>query len=238
MHVCRVVLLGPEEREDARLPDALMDLAYPSYQKSGLPIDLPDTLVQISMALVFLRILLCGRLSATVLRRVLYVCGLVYLIRAPFIMITALPNPLITCTSTPNPNRFYDAFLLMTQQRYSCGDVLYSGHTIIFMACCLVWFDYQLTESVLDWAVRVVFVLWGIFCHLILIISTYHYTVDVVVAMLIVLFFWKAFHHLATTETFDGTYISRFILFLDQERYSRASIIPKPSHPVPMAEII
>ncbi|KAJ9065189.1 hypothetical protein DSO57_1022223 [Entomophthora muscae] len=214
------------DRSFSRLPDALIDWVYPTYKTWNLPENLPDTLVQISTALMFLRIVLGGRKAATLMRRAMYVSGVVYLIRAPFIVMTALPNPLESCQSTPNPNHFYDALLLMAQLRYSCGDVFYSGHTILFMVCCLIWYDFALFNSRADTLVKATAVLWGLFCHFILITSSYHYTVDVVIAICIVLFFWKSFCYLATTSTFDSTNISRLVLFLDQERYTCSADTP------------
>ncbi|KAJ9065661.1 hypothetical protein DSO57_1017235 [Entomophthora muscae] len=203
-----------------RLPDILIDLAFPTYKKWELPDTLPDTLVQVSTVFIFIRVLLGGQKAMLLLRRVLYTCGIVYLVRAPFIIMTVLPNPLEWCMSEPNPNHFYDALLLMAQVRYSCGDVLYSGHTIIFMICCLVWHDYSLFNNAMDHLIKAIAIMWGLFCLLILVISSYHYTVDVVVALLIVLFTWKAFYCLATTNIFDDTLASRIVLFFDQERYT------------------
>ncbi|KAJ9086951.1 hypothetical protein DSO57_1038202 [Entomophthora muscae] len=87
-------------------------------------------------------------------------------------------KPTRVMPATPNPNHFYDALLLMAQLRYSCGDVFYSGHTILFMVCCLIWYDFALFNSRADTLVKATAVLWGLFCHFILITSSYHYTVE------------------------------------------------------------
>jgi hypothetical protein len=77
------------------LVDPGMNWAYHLFIRTGLPHDLSDVFVRLSGALIVVRCLTLRERSLTVLRRALYVAGTVYLLRAPTVLMTVLPNPLI-----------------------------------------------------------------------------------------------------------------------------------------------
>ncbi|KNE61821.1 hypothetical protein AMAG_07098 [Allomyces macrogynus ATCC 38327] len=115
------------------LDDPAMHATFKLYRETGLPRNLSDTLVQLAAAMIILRGVTYGRYGCTVLRRAFYVGGIIYLLRAPTVLMTVLPNPLLDCVSHPNQNLFVDALLLLVQARYSCGDVFFSGHSIFYV---------------------------------------------------------------------------------------------------------
>ncbi|KAJ3363007.1 hypothetical protein GGF31_001270 [Allomyces arbusculus] len=99
------------------LDDPAMHATYKVYRETGLPRNLSDTFVQIAAAMIILRGVTYGRYGCTVLRRAFYVGGIIYLLRAPTVLMTVLPNPLLDCVSHPKPNIFFDALLLLVQAR-------------------------------------------------------------------------------------------------------------------------
>lgn len=198
--------------KNPRLPDPLLEFLAPYYAKLGLAPDLADKMVRIAPLIIFFRPLLMSEQALLVLRRQLFVIGTSYLIRAPFVLMTVLPNPLTSCKSYPSPNLFYDAFLLFAQLRSSCGDVLFSGHTIMFMVAALSWSTYPLSwiTTWLAWT-------FTSFSILVLIASTYHYTVDCVVGVLIVALIWKLYHFIVTTHYVDNTFYSKALRYFDAD---------------------
>ena len=107
-------------------PDEIQDSLYDDFMNAKwLPQDLPDLLVRLSVALILLRGLSLGSMSAVVLRRVLFVMGSTYLLRAPFVASTVLPSPWRDCVTQYRPNILYDALLLLLQTRLACGDVFF-----------------------------------------------------------------------------------------------------------------
>ncbi|KAL1920653.1 uncharacterized protein VTP21DRAFT_1030 [Calcarisporiella thermophila] len=202
-----------------RLPDPLMDSTYSGFQKSGLPTNLADTLVTVCAGLILLRILLGGRRTCIIARRAFFVVGSMYLFRAPFIVMTVLPNPLFSCQPSPRDSVWYDALVLLSQSRVSCGDVFYSGHTILFMVSALVWVEYPLgLHRLLHYLLCILIVLLSIFGAISLVISAYHYTMDVSVAVVFVFVTWKFYHLVVKTIYFDNTWYGKFLLWFDGER--------------------
>lgn len=192
-----------------RLPDPLLDFLSPYYLGSGLSPDLADTLAQLGPLIIFLRPLLMREKALLVLRRQLFIIGTCYLIRAPFVLMTVLPNPLTSCKTQITSSLFYDAFLQFAQLRTSCGDVLFSGHTIVFLIAGLSWSTYPLSP-ITTW-IAWIFTSLGI---TVLVASTYHYTVDCVVGVIVVSLVWKLYHFVVTTDYCDGC-LSRALRLFD-----------------------
>ncbi|KAI0244301.1 hypothetical protein L0F63_005198, partial [Massospora cicadina] len=202
----------PTSTNFSRLPDPLLEGLAPYYVNSGLAPDLADKLVKMAPLIIFLRPLLMGEHALLILRRQLFVIGTCYLVRTPFVLMTVLPNPLASCRSAPSTNLFYYALLLFAQVRSSCADVLFSGHTIMFAVAALSWSTYpvSLITTWLAW----LFCSFGI---LVLIASTYHYTVDCVVGVLVVSLIWKLYHFIVTTHYVDHTLYAKALRYLDAD---------------------
>ncbi|KAJ9074250.1 hypothetical protein DSO57_1008238 [Entomophthora muscae] len=195
-----------------RLPDPLLDFLSPYYLRSGLAPDLADQLVQFGPVFILLRPLLMREKALLVLRRQFFIIGACYLVRAVFVLITILPNPLASCKTKLSNSIFYDAFLQFIQLRTSCGDVLFSGHTIVFLISALSWstYPFSLITTCIAWA----FASLGI---MVLIASTYHYTVDCVVGVMVVSLIWKLYHSTVTSHH-DNSF-SKLLYQLDAEHH-------------------
>jgi len=80
----------------------------------------------------------------TVARRWLLCTGILFLLRGFSIICTILPNPDPYCVSNvERGNIFLLALEVVVGIKVTCRDVLYSGHTVHFTLCALIWRDYS-----------------------------------------------------------------------------------------------
>ena len=171
------------------LTDPLMQATRPVFKQSGLPDNISDIVLVIALGLALVRIFTLGSMSLTVLRRVFFITGTAYILRSVTVTVTVLPNPLTECQSHQNPNLFLDTLEIFFMRRVSCGDVFFSGHTIMFTVAAAVWITY--TANVLMNCFAVLLSAFGAFS---LIFSAYHYTIDVFAAVWVVSWLWSSYH--------------------------------------------
>ncbi|ORZ40425.1 hypothetical protein BCR44DRAFT_125312 [Catenaria anguillulae PL171] len=195
------------------LHDPLLKWSFQVFVQSGLPQDLSDLWVRAATALLFARALTMKRRSLTILRRILYISGAVYLMRAPSVILTVLPNPYIQCISNPHPNIFIDAIDLMLQRRYSCGDVFFSGHSIFITLVARIYIMY--TDNVVIHLLACLFTAGGLFS---LVFTTYHYSIDVLFAFTIVTALYSIYHWIAKGKMGVNRWWGKVILYIDGER--------------------
>ena len=196
------------------LPDPLMDAMNPVFKRWALPANLSDQLLLVAVVMILARAFTMGSQTFTTVRRVFFIAGAVYLLRACTVVITVLPNPLLECQSEPHPDLMYDAFLLFSARRVSCGDVFFSGHTIIFTTAILVWTTYSRS-----YALRTLAVLIGLAGMVSLIASAYHYTIDVLVGFWATAYVWTMYHWSVTLPSLRRTWWARFLYRLDNSEY-------------------
>jgi hypothetical protein len=181
-----------------------------------------------------------------VMRRYAAVQGTCFLLRSITIMATILPNPYEECVNSSRPDEIplIEAFRVMAGLRFTCGDVLYSGHAANFTLMALIWQEYgrTYTDSPTDhphpsggkrgslptvtmdvslmgvqddddplskdvfskqWYVAKFFpgLFWTIAAlgYLIIIACRFHYTVDVVVGIVVVAKQWGLYHMIIRT---------------------------------------
>ncbi|KAJ1787457.1 hypothetical protein IW139_001598 [Coemansia sp. RSA 353] len=109
-----------------------------------------------------------------VVSRLLLAWGLASLIRITTVAITSVPDPRPSCQYVEG--NVFTAFTL-----HRCGDAIYSGHTLIFVVCAMVWTSFapkNIVGRVLTtcaWALCVA-------GSLIVIANRAHYTIDVLLA--------------------------------------------------------
>jgi hypothetical protein len=159
-------------------------------------------------------------------------------------MATILPNPYEECVNSSRPDEIplIEAFRVMAGFRFTCGDVLYSGHAANFTLMAMIWQEYGRTftdnpgglgqqqtkrgslplnylpdNSILtpdedveaqtryskQWFVSKFFpgLFWAIAStgYLIIIACRFHYTVDVVVGIVVVAKQWGLYHMVIRT---------------------------------------
>ncbi|KAI9219841.1 hypothetical protein BC828DRAFT_385096 [Blastocladiella britannica] len=190
------------------------------------PPDLSDWFVRLCAVLILLRAALSGRRAATVLRRSCFVGGTLYLLRAPTVLMTVLPNPLVNCTSEPHPNLLYDTVLLFLQRRSSCGDVFFSGHTIVFGTCALLWAHYSPRPTVLSMSA----VGASIAAIASLVATQYHYSIDVWAAALLLIGVWYGFHWTAEGKVGRNSAMGRLVRWADGDLMARAAVCKRVLH--------
>ncbi|KND04722.1 uncharacterized protein SPPG_00429 [Spizellomyces punctatus DAOM BR117] len=177
----------PDQRYVA--PDPLLDATNPWYYRVHLPQNLPDTCVLISGVLMVLFAITRGAAAVTLIRRALFIVGSLYLGRVPYMMLTNLPAPYIYCFTPVDSNFGKDTWLLFSGRRVDCGDTFYSGHTIVFGSCLMMyWYHCR------HYWITIPVVLFCIFGMLTLVMSSYHYTIDVLGAFVFTFLCWWLFH--------------------------------------------
>jgi hypothetical protein len=106
---------------------------------------------------------------------------------------------------------FYDALQLMTMQRVSCGDVFFSGHSIIFTVGAAVWGTYSRNRFCRFGASLVAFI--GM---LSLIMSAYHYTIDVLFGHMVTMWVWGFYHWVVMLPSLRATWYGQIIMAVDR----------------------
>ncbi|KAI0244030.1 hypothetical protein L0F63_003325, partial [Massospora cicadina] len=177
--------LVPPPSQRLRLPDPLLDAIYPEYLRAKLAPDWPDTLVHVAPVIMLLRVVLGGKEACWILRQLGYMVGTGYLIRLFFVSMTILPNSNVNCAFSIGSSLLHDTLQVMLQRKQTCGDVVFSGHTIMFMSASLVW-----VNNPLEWlekrkpSVNLLTLIYSFVGVFSLIASSYHYTIDCVLSVI------------------------------------------------------
>lgn len=83
-------------------------------------------------------------MGATIVRRWVFLLGSLFVLRGVSIVITMLPNPLKNCRSTAlDYHPAVASLMIISGQVVTCGDVLFSGHTVNLTLAALVWQTYS-----------------------------------------------------------------------------------------------
>jgi hypothetical protein len=203
------------------LPDILLTFLHKFYTQFGLKPELSDDLVTVSLLFTAALILSMGDNTLTVMRRYMLITGFTYIIRSITVVITVLPNPLTECESQIWDNLFYDAFQLYIRGRVTCGDVFFSGHTILFTMTICLWMTYSRNRIMQAIAVGS-----SVLGMITLVASAYHYTVDVLFGYLVTSWTWSLYHWTITYSSFRKSRLSRFLYHIDNsEVYDRRNLL-------------
>lgn len=190
-----------EGREIAAVPldDRILDW-IPDWTR--IP-HLPDYLLQgfLLLAIVF-NVMLRDRKGnllkfggLVLLRRVLFIIGFIYFLRAFCFSVTALPNPRAHC-QMQYPTGYWTNYIvlmvkILTSQVTSCTDNIFSGHTSMVIVCLLTFHMYQSRI----WVILCAYVI--ALCTIFSILATHlHYTVDVLVAVIVSSSIYLSYHYL------------------------------------------
>lgn len=144
-----------------------------------------------------------------VMRRLLVIYSIILVLRSIFVVSTSLPDPSPKCLeqkpyipySQPIPleksgieSSFWRGVkqTLFPFESSTCGDLIFSGHTVAFMLCSLIW-DRYFTGHRLRWPVYLYHAL-TILGLLSIISVRFHYTIDVIVAVFVTISVWQRYH--------------------------------------------
>ena len=187
---------------------------------------LPDAWNALIVCGTLIPVLVFHPAKVKILRRYAAIQGTCFLLRSITIMVTILPNPFKSCVSVSSDTETpaLEAFKVMLGLRHTCGDVLYSGHAANFTLMALVWQEYGSSYFPLvlplrspcsdtsqdgpsrytkEWFAGIFFprFFWAIAVigYLIIIGCRFHYTVDVLVAIVVVAKQWGLYHMVIRT---------------------------------------
>jgi hypothetical protein len=158
-------------------------------------------------------------------RRIFLVYGSVVFLRALTLLMTALPDPYALCATHPRANFTWsripwssvpgDVVLLLGgggaspddsdgTSALTCGDSVFSGHTVLFVLCALVWHTYfpGLVWSPVNPVKLFMWVLSVVGTQL-LIITRMHWTLDIALAYYITITTWNFYHGVCDALALD-----------------------------------
>lgn len=114
--------------------------------------------------------------------RLFSVWGIVFILRGVSVVLTSLPDPSDLCREHRAAASAWKWLLPMAYP--ICGDLFFSGHTVMFVLCALVWTRYGgRLPAAAAWLVAAAGVLS-------LIATRYHYSIDVLYGALIATVMW------------------------------------------------
>jgi hypothetical protein len=164
-------------------------------------IGLPTLILVVYMSSTAL-LALCSRSRSEIIMRFMLVESALLLLRSISITLTALTNPDPRCANCQYgcPGNIFDA-IKMTLRRFpfwSCGDLVFSGHTVEFTLSALVWLSYC----------KIRFLRFSAACTAIVGVTSligcrYHYSVDIFIAFVLSYLVWSAYPFLLNLS--DGS---------------------------------
>ncbi|CAF4567648.1 unnamed protein product [Rotaria sp. Silwood1] len=101
----------------------------------------------VAFLLVLIRYIFQRDTRLIVFRRWLFLQAVMFIMRSISIYITSLSVPLPGCNTTAIGSPPIEAFYIMFLIHTTCGDVLFSGHTVTLTLCALAWTTYSKGEE-------------------------------------------------------------------------------------------
>jgi len=203
-------------QDDRVLPDLLFDI-FPYVKQAA---QVADVLLYTLLLLLVVRVVFHS-IGVAIARRFFTICGVIYLLRGVLLVATSYPDPRASCQG-------YTPTWSLPQSLYSsCGDMTFSGNTVVFTLVALCWINYS---SYL--AVRVFISLLSVGGMLSLILARSHYTVDILTALVISALVWSYYHlmlHLPPRSQF------RVISWLESPDYEED--LPRNLQDSPLREL-
>ena len=150
---------------------------------------LTDLFVQVPALLTLFHVLISDPQPLLHTLRIGHTLTVAYLMRATTVLVTSLPDPRPGCQQIQD--KFWSTLVL-----HRCGDCIFSGHTTALTVCTLYWLVADVGRArFLRWMVVMCFVggIWAILAN------RAHYTVDILLAVYIVVPLWFAHAHLWNT---------------------------------------
>jgi hypothetical protein len=199
------------------IPDAIIQFfnQYPEFQiQVG---DFNQWSARTCAILILIIIILGGRDACWRFRRAAFTIGVMYILRSICVSLTHPPNPYKPCLS-PNVISpiFVDAILIMIQVKISCGDVFFSGHTIIYTTAMVMYLKYNIFPyNSLNYIVKFVMVVFCVSNIVGLVVSSFHYSIDVIISLILTSLTWWNYHVVVDLDYFKDTWYGKFIRFYD-----------------------
>lgn len=223
-------------------PNALPDLGFsicPAIASEHLADHIMSAIVGISLASSMFH-----SERWRIIRRFCVLEGSLFLLRSVTITITLLPNPFKACQfeATIEESLVYQGLRVMAGQRSTCGDVLFSGHAMIMVLCCLFWFHYMPTtiplriSRVMKWIIAI-----ATFCGVASCVCTkFHYSVDVTVGAILATLLFTLYHLFVRIPEFKErkTLFWRFIRWYEVDLHLTFENDPRYMRQLDKADLI
>eukprot|EP00392_Amoebophrya_sp_AT5.2_P007390 g7404.t1 len=158
-----------------------------------------STLLQVSTT-VFMCFHPCPK---HILVRFLLIQGILFFCRGISIFVTPLPPPDSSCAigrPAVDENYLLEAVYVFARSRITCTDVLFSGHTVNFTMLTMLWWDHfsSLVSKMPDvsFVVRRVALAYCALGYFSMIVTRFHYSVDIFIGALLTFVVWRYYHAL------------------------------------------
>lgn len=135
---------------------------------------------------------------AKIFKRFCFLQGTMFILRSVTIVVTLLPNPYKMCVLHPERTESFiaEGLKVMGGSRYTCGDVMYSGHSVNMTIMNLVWQEYYPASWRSAALVRSLWWMINIGGLLMCVTTHFHYTVDVIIGSVLACLFWALYHRI------------------------------------------
>lgn len=158
--------------------------------------ELIELLVNISVIYVIIRAFWEKNTKHRLFQQAFITIGTVYILRAVVLSSTQLPNPYKQCNSMINTDTpiLINILSVMMKLKRTCSDVLFSGHAMTMTLLILLARDFF---SDMEYLIMGVY---SISTCVLIIISKFHYTVDVVIGIIITFLIYSSISMIASSE--------------------------------------
>lgn len=137
-----------------------------------------------------------GSFRARALQRFCLIQGLCFLLRSFSILMTNLPNPYQSCTLNPARDEHFilEGLKVMGGKRFTCGDVMYSGHSVNMTLMNMIWQQYLPTSWAISPYLHVFWWVMNIGGLLCCVATHFHYSVDCYLGFVVAFSIWTIYH--------------------------------------------
>ncbi len=172
------------KRKNINYDIAISDIVHDNYVLSDKTW-LCDALV-FSCLFITITYILLSRKRKKRISKLFFTLATLYFIRCFTIISTIMPNPNPDCIIDTSlfENWFFGAFRILSGKTCTCTDEVFSGHSLNVLSCLAVWILYCRKPFVIVFCI-----IYGACTLSIIAVTRYHYTVDVVVALIITFLF-------------------------------------------------
>lgn len=177
-----------------RAHDPLLLVLGELFALHAIPPSLPSLLVCLAPLLILLRAMLARQQGLLLVRRTCWLLGLGFLAQIPFTLMTRLPSPDPDCNASPDPSILVYSLELALGFKHSCGDVVFSSYTVLFVSAALVWILNPCFGPSLQLGVDLLVSLYALVGVLSQIGSQSHYTLDCVLSAYFTALSWGLYH--------------------------------------------
>lgn len=153
-------------------------------------------------------------ISFMIIRRWLFIEGIIFFFRGATVAMTSHPAPNTTCVSTATEGSIWSEAVYITfAKHHTCADCMFSGHTAAVTLITLMWTHYSRGEELavccgthqgcitpnvdaagdpMGWKlIDIPLWAWSLFVYYMIIATRFHYSSDVFMGFCLTYFFFK-----------------------------------------------